>query len=356
MIPDDEISENFRTIRAKLAQRKEPIHMTALRIACSLPPSKDAPAYARLAEELGYDGFYLYDSPALYTDVWASLARVAEATSRITIGPGVSVPSLRNPMVTASAIAAVAELAPGRMLCGFGTGYTARLTMGQKALRWEEMRRFFTQLRALLRGDIVEIDGGAAQMIQSPGFAPARPIDVPLLAAVSGPKGIAVARDVADGIFCDGRMEVTAGFDRCLQLAFGTVLEPGEDHSSPRVKAAAGPMYATGIHALWEMAPQALAGVPGGAEWKDRIEAERPARERHLLVHEGHMAAVSDRDQPLVEAAGPGLLAAGWTGTKEQIRARFFEAESKGVTEVVMAMADPDIPAALRAFARAANR
>lgn len=70
--------------------------MTALRISCSLPPSRHAPAYARLAEELGCHGF----SPSLHSEIWTHVGRGAEATSRITIGPGISVPSLRNPIVT----------------------------------------------------------------------------------------------------------------------------------------------------------------------------------------------------------------------------------------------------------------
>ena len=56
--------------------------MGDLRISCFLAPTKDAPAYARLAEELGYDGIYVYDSPALFGDVWLSLGRMAGASSR----------------------------------------------------------------------------------------------------------------------------------------------------------------------------------------------------------------------------------------------------------------------------------
>jgi 5,10-methylenetetrahydromethanopterin reductase len=327
--------------------------MADLRISCCLPPSKDAPGYAQLAEELGFDGVYLYDSPALYGDVWTCLARIAERTSRITIGTGVAIPSLRHPMVTASAIAAIAELAPGRLVCGFGVGYTGRLTMGQKAMRWDDMRRFFVQLRALLDGESVEIDGGMCQMIHSPGFAPRRPIKVPLIAAVSGPKGLAVARELADGIFCDGRGEIARGFDRCLLFTFGTVLDPGDNHATPHVRAAAGAFYVTGFHGLWEMAPQLIDSRPGGAEWRTRIEAERPAGERHLAVHEGHLVAISKRDEPLIDIAGPALLQTGWIGNDEKMREHVAEAAKQGATEIVMALAG-DIPRELRALARAA--
>lgn len=326
--------------------------MSNLRISCCLPPSKDAPAYARLAEELGFDGIYLYDSPALYGDVWMCLGLIARETSRITIGTGVAIPSLRHPMVTASAIASIEELAPGRLVCGFGVGYTGRLTMGQKAMRWDDMRRFFVQLRALLRGETVEIDGGMCQMIHSPGFAPGRPIEVPLIAAVSGPKGLAVAREVANGIFCDGRGGIERGFDRALLFTFGTVLDPGDDHTTPHVRASAGAFYVTGFHGLWEMAPQMIEARPGGTEWRARIEAERPANERHLAVHEGHLVAITERDKPLLERAGPALLDTGWVGNDEKIQGHLAEAAKQGATEIVMGMAG-DIPRELRAFARA---
>ncbi|CAO5254047.1 hypothetical protein FAGKG844_650011 [Frankia sp. AgKG'84/4] len=80
-------------------------------LSCALPPSRDLPRYARIAEELGYERLWVYDSPALYGDLWLALGRAAEATSRIGLASGVAVPSLRHVMVTASAIASVAELA-----------------------------------------------------------------------------------------------------------------------------------------------------------------------------------------------------------------------------------------------------
>src|SRR5262245_19890750 len=101
------------------------------KISCGFPPRRDAPELARRAEELGYARVWLYDSPALYGDVWIGLARIAEATQRIGLATGVAVASLRNVMVTASAIATLEELAPGRLVCALGTGFTARRALGQ---------------------------------------------------------------------------------------------------------------------------------------------------------------------------------------------------------------------------------
>src|SRR5271163_596231 len=98
----------------------------------ALPPSREVTGYARAAAELGYERVWIFDSPALYGDVWIALARIAESVPGIGLATGVAVPSLRHPMVTASAIATIEELAPGRVAAYFGTGFTARLSMGKR--------------------------------------------------------------------------------------------------------------------------------------------------------------------------------------------------------------------------------
>ena len=70
-----------------------------------LATSSDSPAHLELAETLRSKPAWLYASPALYPDVWTVLSRCAERTSRIGLGPGVLIPSLRHPMVNAAAIA-----------------------------------------------------------------------------------------------------------------------------------------------------------------------------------------------------------------------------------------------------------
>ena len=82
----------------------------------ALPPSKEVTAYARAAAELGYARVWVFDSPSLYGDVWVALARIAEAVPGIGLATGVAVPSLRHPMVTASAIATIEDLSPGEVV------------------------------------------------------------------------------------------------------------------------------------------------------------------------------------------------------------------------------------------------
>jgi len=316
-------------------------------ISCALNTSSASPEHARIAEELGYERAWFYDSPALYTDVWVQLCRAAERTSRIGIGPGVMIPSLRHPMVTAAAIATLVDLAgPERVMVGVGTGFTGRLTLGQRPLRWADVATYIRAVKALLHGDEVEWDGAATQMMQWPGFGPARPIDVPWVVAVGGPKGMAVAEELGDGIFSPAP---TPGFAWSTVLAFGTVLDDGEDPGCERVVAAAGHGAAVGMHGAAEFGQ--LDALPNGRAWFAAYD-DVPAASRHIALHDGHLAGVSDRDRPfvtgeLMTAMGLALDPAGW-------RDRIAKAAAMGATAIAYQPAGDDIPRELETFITAA--
>jgi 5,10-methylenetetrahydromethanopterin reductase len=324
-----------------------------MQISCGLVPSLDIVEHAKVAEELGYDRAWLYDSPAIYGDIWVALARIAEHTDRIGLGTAVLVPSLRSVIATAAAIASIEGAAPGRLACGFGTGATARWTLGKNALTLAETGDYLRQLRGLLRGEVVMVDGEAVQMSQLPQFAPPRPIQTPILLSALGPKGMALTHEVADGIMTVGFG--IGGYDWSAQLVVGTVLDPGEPVTSPRSQEAAGPWYAILAHGAWESAPQAVDGFPGGPEWRAKLESMRPEGERHLAVHEGHATTVTDLDRILVEAAGEAVVGIGWVAPADGIRAKLAEAEAAGTTEIIYAPSGPDIERELRVFAETAG-
>lgn len=117
---------------------------------CAFATSSSTPAHVELAETLGYRRAWLYDSPAVYPDVWMVVSRSAEHTSRIGLGPGVLVPSLRHPMVNAAAIAELVSQAPGRVAVAIGSGFTGRLTLGERPLPWRQVAEYVRCLKALL--------------------------------------------------------------------------------------------------------------------------------------------------------------------------------------------------------------
>jgi alkanesulfonate monooxygenase SsuD/methylene tetrahydromethanopterin reductase-like flavin-dependent oxidoreductase (luciferase family) len=181
-----------------------------MKLSCAFATSVDTPDHVAVAESLGYRRAWLYDSPAIYPDVWMALALAADRTSTIGVGPGVLIPSLRHPMVNAGAIAALEALAPGRVAIGVGAGFTGRYTMGQKPLRWADVGRYVEVLRALLRGDVIEWEGAAVKMLHGRGFGAERPIDVPIFIGAGGPVGTEVALRVGDGIMAAGAPNTVA--------------------------------------------------------------------------------------------------------------------------------------------------
>jgi 5,10-methylenetetrahydromethanopterin reductase len=319
-------------------------------VSCAFPPGPEVVEHAVLAESLGYERAWLYDSPALYPDVWVTLARVAERTERIGLGPAVLIPNLRHVLVQATAIATLESLAPGRTVAALGTGFTGRMALGQQPLPWAVVEEYLRQLRALLRGEQVEVDGSVVRMIPPDGFLPARPVDVPILVAANGPRGLQVAKELGDGVMTIGSGQPE--FDWCAVLAFGTVLDDGEQPTSPRALEAAGPALTVVYHGMYEANPAAVEGLPGGPEWRETLE-KLPESVRHLTIHEDHLVRVTERDAPLLD--GHTLAAFTWTGSSHQLRVRLDELEAAGATEILYAPMGPDIPRELAAFAAMAG-
>jgi len=314
-------------------------------MSCAFATSSQSHEHARIAEDLGFTRAWFYDSPALYPDVWVQLCRAAERTSRIGLGPAVLVPSLRHPMTNAAAIATLVDLAgEGRVSVAIGSGFTGRLTLGQRPLSWRYVAEYVGCIKALLRGEQVEWEGAPIMMMHPPGFGASRPMDVPVIIAAAGPKGMQVAHEMGEGAF--GSVPLP-GFSRSVLLAMGTVLMSGESPGSARAIAAAGHAASVGLH--WATEFDALDSLPGGRAWA-AVYADVPARERHLALHDQHLIAVNDRDRPFV--TGEVLAAQKLALSADQWRSRIDGYVQAGVTEIAYQPAGDDIPGELERFAR----
>ncbi len=315
-----------------------------------LPPGPDTARYAKLAEEIGYEGVWTPEVPAFGHDIWITMARVAEATSRIHFGPAVLIPSYRHPLAQASAIATVEALAPGRLRVGFGTGFTGRSGLGQPPLTLREMRRHIEQVRGLLQGDAVEVDGGMTQLLATDGWLAPRPLSVPLLLAAQGPRGRQLAHEVADGLITLGGAAL--GFDTCLVSVNGTVMDDDEDAETPRVQAATAPLVASAYHGRWARDPASLHELPNGAQWLESVERV-PEQLRHLSVHRGHNLEIANGHDELV---GTGLATRmTFSGTRDALRARLDAFEAEGASGVIFGTSGADVERELRAFAEVAG-
>jgi len=86
--------------------------------------------FARRAEDVGFDSIWvfdhLFDAPPSYRVVFlepvTTLALVIPATRRVTIGTGILVLPLRDPVVTAKAFANLNVASENRLVFGVGVG------------------------------------------------------------------------------------------------------------------------------------------------------------------------------------------------------------------------------------------
>jgi 5,10-methylenetetrahydromethanopterin reductase len=325
-----------------------------MKLSAAFPPVLATPDHIALAEELGYETAWVYDTPALQLDCWMTLAIAATRTRRIRLGPGVMIPSLRHPMVTASAIATLVSLVgPSRVIVGIGTGFTGRRAMGQKPLRWQDMPRYVGDIRALLAGETVEIDGAPARMLHWPDQAPKRPIEVPIVLGVNGPKGLASAESMGLGVFTS-RPRSDAVYDKrhpVILLGFGTVMDEGESVSSQRVIDTAGPGIVVAYHAFLEQRDARLAGLPNAERFIALANAGDP-RQRHLIIHEGHLTELNAIDRQVIGGQVIGTMPL--VCKASELPGRLAGLAAQGITEVAFQPAG-DIRRELTAFARAAG-
>jgi len=148
----------------------------------------------RRAELLGWDAAFQPDSQLRRRDTYVLLAAAARTTERITLGPLIANPVNRHPTVTASSIATIDELAPGRTLLGWGVGDTAVRLAGLRPARVTELEASTRLVRALLDGESVDV--GAARPARLPHHRP-----VPIWVAAGGPRTLRMAGGIADGVF-----------------------------------------------------------------------------------------------------------------------------------------------------------
>jgi len=86
--------------------------------------------YAQRAEEVGFDFALISDHYHPWVDrqghspfVWCTIGGIAQSTSRLRLGTGVTCPLLRiHPAIIAQAAATAAAMMPGRFFLGVGTG------------------------------------------------------------------------------------------------------------------------------------------------------------------------------------------------------------------------------------------
>ena len=325
-----------------------------MKLSVAFPPVPETPDHIVLSEQLGFETAWVYDTPALQLDCWMTLALAAVRTEQIRLGPGVLIPSLRHPMATAAAIATLVGLVgEDRVIIGAGTGFTGRRAMGQKPLSWKHFPGMVDDIKALLRGEDITVDGQPVRMLHWPGQAVARPINVPWIMGVNGPRGLGAAKDSGSGVFTS-RPRPDADYsdiEDVILLGFGTILDEDETIASPRVIETAGPGVAVAYHAFLEQSDPRLDGFPNADRFLE-LANELPAASRHLDLHAGHLTELNPIDREVI--TGDAMAITPLTCHASELPERLDRLAEQGVTEVAFQPMG-DIERELRAFAGAAN-
>jgi alkanesulfonate monooxygenase SsuD/methylene tetrahydromethanopterin reductase-like flavin-dependent oxidoreductase (luciferase family) len=125
---------------------------------------------ARLAEDLGFDSVFLghhYLARSQFLQPIATAGYLAAATRRVTIGFGVLLAPLYNPLALAEELATLDALSGGRIIVGLGIGYR-RVETDAFGVKWADrvarLQQYVPMLRALWRGEAVSASGSFGQL------------------------------------------------------------------------------------------------------------------------------------------------------------------------------------------------
>jgi 5,10-methylenetetrahydromethanopterin reductase len=158
-------------------------------------PAQVLASHAALAEQVGFESAWIIDSQLLCREVFVTLAACIARTTRLRLATGVTQPTTRHASVTASAIATLNEMAPGRVMLGLGSGFSSLLTIGKRAARIREVEEFAATLHQLLDAGRAMFDDGVETGLNWVS----QPTGVPIHIAASGPRMTSSAGRVGDG-------------------------------------------------------------------------------------------------------------------------------------------------------------
>ncbi|MFC0843937.1 LLM class flavin-dependent oxidoreductase [Streptomyces noboritoensis] len=318
------------------------------------------------AEELGLDSFWVNDTPMVHGDPFVALSLCAKATSRIRLGIGVTSPALRSAPATASGLASLNALAPGRIICGVGTGNTARRTLGMRPTTTARLEDFTATLQDLCAGRSTQYrEGNRVRDIRflhaGAQVNTADPIEF-VVAALLGPKAAAVAGRRGTGLISFGLLDPTAWHalhDTRRHAAQGTPRDPDSHTDSYLVTAlhllnededphGDAARDATGhlVLSLLAFAADTAADTPSLAEQLgpeegeavrkllDRRGTTATAPDRHTKLYPNYLGRIAPQDRDLVLPSLMNTLAL--VGTRDDLLARITTLKQAGVDELLI--------------------
>ncbi len=186
----------------------------------------DLVRHARLAEESGFEFALISDHFHPWVDaqgqspfVWSVIGGIAEATSTLELGTGVTCPMIRtHPAIIAHAAATAGAMMEGRFFLGVGTGENLNEhILGDRWPDWDVRARMLREavdvIRQLWKGEVTSFEGEFYTVENARIYTlPKQP--VPIHVAASGPKAARLAGEIGDGFIGTGpEKELLSAFD-----------------------------------------------------------------------------------------------------------------------------------------------
>lgn len=160
------------------------------------PPYRRFVELLALAESHGFEYGWTYDSHVLWQESLPLLTLAAQATTTMKLGHCVTNPGTREPTVLASAYATLHDISDGRMAMGIGRGDSAVRYIGDQPVKVAEFERRIAMIKEFMNGRPVQWN---EKELQLKWVRPELP-EIPMWVAGYGPKALAVAGRVGDGV------------------------------------------------------------------------------------------------------------------------------------------------------------
>ena len=332
-----------------------------MNVGIALASAVDSWKHVKRAEELGFSSSWFYDTQLLNPDIFICMALAAEKTSRIRLGTGVLIPSNRIEPVTANALATLNRIAPGRVDFGVGTGFTARRTMGLKAIPLRKMKRYIERVQELLRGNLIEWDFESENRkisFLNPDIGLINLEDpIALHISAMGPKSRRLVAEVGAGWLNFGSdleslirdAEDIKSHWQYLQgpqvkmkntlFFLGAVLGEDQGKNAEKLMLQAAPWTAVMLHNLAESDPKIYSKLP--LKHRSVLEAYlnmykdyRPADAKYLENHRGHLMYLREEEKKLIDPEF--VRATTMSGSKQELRDKFLLLAESGYEDFVV--------------------
>lgn len=150
-------------------------------------------------EASGFTHLWITDSSLHARYVYSYLTLAAVHSERLHLGTGVTHPFTRHPAINVNAIATLDEISQGRAIFGIGAGDSPTVELGFAPAKVQVVREMIELARRLMAGDTVDYQGSTFRVQHGQLHYKFRDT-VPIYMAVSGPRMLELAGELADGV------------------------------------------------------------------------------------------------------------------------------------------------------------